>query len=80
MQDKLTSINVLLQLGCHSTPGIIEFEKEAHSHQCWILLDVLRNVHLRLVDQYVGRQLFIHKNKKKNEEKKGEKCMSEGCF
>ena len=75
MQVKLTSINVLLQLGCHSTPGIIEFEKEAHSHQCWILLDVLRYVHLRLVAQYVGRQLFIHKNKnkKKIEERKREK-------
>ena len=64
MKRKLTPVNVLLELGGHPTPGVVEFEKEADPHQGGILLHVLGDLHLRLVAQHVHRQLPSHQNGK----------------
>lgn len=41
----------------HSTPGVIELEKEPYPHQGGILLDALGDVHFRFVAQDMGSQL-----------------------
>lgn len=57
-KEKLTSVDILLELGGHSTPRIVELEEQPDPEKVRVLLDRLRDVHLGFVAQNVSSYLL----------------------